>query len=377
MPESTSANHRRESMSAPVLIAAGGTGGHVYPALAVAEELRSRDVPVVWLGTRTGLEARVVPAAGIDIEWVNVVGLRGKSLLHTLVAPLRLLHSLTQAWRIFRRWRPRAVLGMGGFVAGPGGLMALLFRLPLIIHEQNSVAGLTNRLLSRFADKVFTAFPNVFKMAIGAVRIGNPVRREVEDLAVPMERIQGEQTCRLLVVGGSLGARKLNETVPDAVARTGLTMQIRHQTGSAEQVTTQARYTQHQTQAEVVAFIDDMAEAYGWADIMICRAGAMTVSELSAAGLASILVPYPYAVDDHQRGNALWLVQAGAALMIADDELDAQLLADKLEALCRDRQSLLDMAINARALHEPGAAERVADALLVQDSGVRRGRAIE
>ncbi|MBX2825649.1 MAG: undecaprenyldiphospho-muramoylpentapeptide beta-N-acetylglucosaminyltransferase [Gammaproteobacteria bacterium] len=346
------------------MIAAGGTGGHVYPALAVAEVLRSRDVPVIWLGTRTGLEARVVPAAGIDIEWVNVSGLRGKNFRDTLVAPLKLVQSLAQAWKIFRRWRPRAVLGMGGFVAGPGGLMALLFRLPLVIHEQNSVAGLTNRLLSRFARRVFTAFPNVFNATIGEEQIGNPVRDDLENLSSPVDRMQHEDNFRLLVVGGSRGARRLNEIVPAALANTDLPLQVRHQTGSAEQSMTQQRYAEYAGAVEVVPYIEDMAEAYGWADIMICRAGAMTVSELTAAGLASILIPYPHAVDDHQRSNALWLVQAGAATMIAEDELDADVLVDKLEALCRDRQTLVGMAARARELHRPGAAERVADALL-------------
>jgi len=348
----------------PVLIAAGGTGGHVYPALAVAEVLRARDVPVIWLGTPGGLEARVVPAAGIDIEWVNVAGLRGKGLVATLMAPLQLVRSLVQAWRVFRRWQPSAVLGMGGFVAGPGGVMALLFRRPLIIHEQNSVAGLTNRLLSRFARRVFTAFPNVFKPAINAEQIGNPVRAEFSQLAEPGVRLCHDGHCRLLVVGGSRGARRLNEVVPAALAGCPLELEVRHQSGTAELDSTRARYQQYRVTADVMPFIDAMVDAYGWADILICRAGAMTIAELTAAGLGSILVPYPYAVDDHQRTNALWLVRSGAATMLLDRDLDAAVLAETLTGLCADRQQLITMAVNARALHRDGAAERVADALL-------------
>lgn len=353
-----------DSHLSPVLIAAGGTGGHVYPALAVAEVLRERNVPVVWLGTPGGLEARVVPAAGIEIEWVNVAGLRGKNLLETLIAPIKLLRSITQAWRIFRRWKPSAVLGMGGFVAGPGSLMALLCRRPLIIHEQNSVAGFTNRLLCRFASKVFTAFPDVFTPSVGEEQIGNPVRSDFSNLNDPAARLAREGRCRLLVVGGSRGARRLNQVVPAAIATAGVSVQVRHQTGLDEHAQTAERYQDHKLEAEVLPFIDDMVDAYGWADIMICRAGAMTVSELTAAGLASVLVPYPYAVDDHQRTNALWLVQAGAATMILDQDLDASTLAESLRVLCTDKTMLTDMAKKARALHLDGAAERVADALL-------------
>ncbi len=348
----------------PVLIAAGGTGGHVYPALAVAEVLRQRDIPVVWLGTPGGLEARVVPAAGIDIEWVNVTGLRGKNILETLLAPLKLIRSMAQAWSVFRRWQPSAVLGMGGFVAGPGGLMALLCRRPLIIHEQNSVAGLTNRLLSRFARHVFTAFPDVFKSSVHEEQIGNPIRADFSGLGDPAARLQRSGPCRLLVVGGSRGARTLNQVVPEAVATLGIDLQVRHQTGLDEHAATSERYQEKQLDAEVVPFIEDMVDAYGWADVMLCRAGAMTVSELTAAGLGSVLVPYPHAVDDHQKSNALWLVQAGAATMILDQDLDAGSLAEVLTPLCSNRQTLADMAKKARALYRQGAAERVADALL-------------
>lgn len=353
-----------DSQRSPVLIAAGGTGGHVYPALAVAEVLRKRNVPVVWLGTPGGLESRVVPAAGIDIEWVNVAGLRGKNLLDTLTAPLKLIRSIAQAWRVFRRRNPSAVLGMGGFVAGPGGLMALVCRRPLIIHEQNSVAGFTNRLLSRFAKRVFTAFPDVFKSSVCEEQIGNPVRADFSSLQDPVARLAHGGRCRILVVGGSRGARTLNQVVPAAVAALGIEVQVRHQTGLDEHTATRQRYLDHQLDAEVLPFIDDMVEAYGWADIMICRAGAMTVSELTAAGLASVLVPYPYAVDDHQRTNALWLVQAGAALMILDQDLEASTLAESLSSLCSDKKTLTEMASKARELHRYGAAERVADALL-------------
>ena len=363
---------------APVMIAAGGTGGHVYPALAVARVLQDANIPVVWMGTRQGLEGRVVPEAGIPMEWITVAGLRGKSLQETLLGPLKLLRALYQAFRAFRRHRPRAVLGMGGFVAGPGGLMALLTRKPLVIHEQNSVAGLTNRLLSRFASRVLTAFPAVFKTLTKAEQVGNPVRRDIEQLGETARRSIKGTVCHVLVVGGSLGARTLNRTVPEALAKWVAgsvtdsqkiqSLSVWHQTGAAELDATRAAYAEHnsadQLSTRVDAFIDDMVAAYAWADIVICRAGAMTVAELSAAGLPGILVPYPYAVDDHQTTNALWLVNADAAVSIADSELSVSRLVQELSTLLSDEERLSQMSVNARNVFKPEAARRVADALL-------------
>lgn len=357
------ADSSTQSMVAPVMIAAGGTGGHVYPALAVAEVLRSRNIPVVWLGTKSGLEARVVPAAGFNIEWVNVAGIRGKNLLQTLMAPIKLLHSLVQAWRVFSRCKPVAVLGMGGFVAGPGAIVALLRRKPLIIHEQNSVAGMTNRWASLFAARVYTAFPDVFKSSVDAIEIGNPVRTEIEAIENPNSRMQRTGPCRLLVVGGSRGAHSLNTTVPQAAARCSAPISVWHQTGEADYQSTNEAYQAAQIDARVSPFIDQIVAAYSWADLIICRAGAMTVSELAAAGLGSILVPYPYAVDDHQRTNATWLVQAKAAVLLSNDELTVEKLSSTLEQLISDRDALLQMATNARGLHKSNAASTVADAL--------------
>ena len=361
----------------PILIAAGGTGGHVYPALAIAEALRERGVPVVWLGTRNGIEARSVPAAGFPIEWVSVAGLRGKSLLPTLLAPLRLARACLQTWQIIRRHRPAGVLGMGGFVAAPGSLLAVLKRLPLFIHEQNSVAGLTNRMFSRFARQIFTAFPHVLSSRDQVSLIGNPVRREIEGLENPVERMQSRQgSARVLIVGGSLGARILNQTLPDALSLlresdgSNIKVEVWHQCGRAEFETTADHYSRSgitmestDISARVEPFIDDMAAAYEWADLLICRSGAMTVSELAAAGVASVLIPYPHAVDDHQTGNARWLSDAGASVLLPQSDLDAQGLAKLLLEMLSDRQRLTDMSVRARKLHRQGAADYVADRL--------------
>jgi UDP-N-acetylglucosamine--N-acetylmuramyl-(pentapeptide) pyrophosphoryl-undecaprenol N-acetylglucosamine transferase len=345
----------------PILIMAGGTGGHVFPALAVADELRAHGVPVVWLGTRNGIEARLVPQAGYPIEWLSITGLRGKSAKTLLLAPFRLVLACAQAFRVIRRRKPCAVLGMGGFAAGPGGLMAWLMRKPLLIHEQNAVAGLTNRLLSRLATVVLQAFPNTFSNAAQAV--GNPVRRAIRELPAPHDRLKKHHDAlRVLVIGGSLGAARLNEIVPQALAEiaSGARPQVWHQTGPAKLEEARRQYANHDVVARVEAFIDDMAAAYAWADVVICRAGAMTVFELAAAGIGSILVPYPHAVDDHQSANAGYLVQAGAAIVRQQHELSSQWLAETLHNLTQNRDSLLNMAQAARKLARPSAAADVA-----------------
>jgi len=346
---------------------AGGTGGHVYPALALARLLRRRAQPVVWLGTRRGLEARVIPAEQIPIEWLSVGGLRGKGWLTLLAAPFRLSLALWQALQVMRRHRPLAVVGLGGFVTGPGGVAAWLTRRPLIIHEQNAVAGFTNRCLSHLADEVLEAFPDSFDRAVRATTIGNPVREDIASAATPQVRFAGRHgAINVLVFGGSQGAVRLNTVVPLALAQLGggVAVNVRHQAGARWQEAAAQNYAKSGVRAEVTAFIEDMAEAYGWADLVICRSGALTVCELAAVGVASILVPFPAAVDDHQTVNAAYLVDHGAALLIADRDLTPQRLCESLRKLCADRVPLLEMAMKARDLAQPRAAEDLAQACL-------------
>ena len=346
----------------PILIMAGGTGGHVFPALAVADELRSRGVPIVWLGTRNGIEARVVKQAGYQIEWLSITGLRGKNTVTLLLAPVRLFMACAQAFRVLWQRRPCAVLGMGGFASGPGGLMAWVMRRPLIIHEQNAVTGLTNRILSHLAGHVLQAFPDTFGKP--AMTVGNPVRKEIQQLSDPKLRLSGHTgALRVLVIGGSLGAVRLNEIVPQAISRmaAGARPEILHQTGLANLDATRECYQQHGVEARIEAFIDDMAEVYGWADLVICRAGAMTVFELAAAGVASILIPYPHAVDDHQTANAEYLVKAGAAVVMQQHELSSEWLSDTISRLTLERDTLIRMAVAARNMAKPNAANEVAD----------------
>jgi UDP-N-acetylglucosamine--N-acetylmuramyl-(pentapeptide) pyrophosphoryl-undecaprenol N-acetylglucosamine transferase len=365
---SASANKR------PVLIMAGGTGGHVFPALAVAAELSARGVAVAWLGTRRGLEARVVPAAGYPLETMRVSGLRGKGVLRLLLAPFMLVVALLQALLIQLRLRPCAVLGMGGFAAGPGGVIAWLLRRPLLVHEQNSVAGMTNRWLLPFARTVMEAFPGSLPAKYHPVHTGNPVRAEITQLPSPAERFAARSgALRVLVIGGSLGAHALNETVPAAVQQlaAGQSLQLYHQTGSADVATVQAAYAAFDMDARVDAFIEDMAAAYAWADVVICRAGALTVAELAVVGVASILVPFPHATDDHQTGNARFLADAGAAILMPQATLTADKLAGLLTDFLEQRGLLEEMAARAQALALPDAARRVA-ALILQAAGIDR-----
>ncbi|MGD9598921.1 MAG: undecaprenyldiphospho-muramoylpentapeptide beta-N-acetylglucosaminyltransferase [Steroidobacteraceae bacterium] len=355
-------------MTGTVVIMAGGTGGHVFPALALARELGARGCRVVWLGTRQGIEARLVPAEGLPVEWISIGGLRGKGLGTLLAAPFRLVRALYEALRAMRRHRPVVVVGLGGFVTGPGGIAAWLARRPLVIHEQNAIAGYTNRVLARFARDVLTAFPDAFDAAQPARVIGNPVRPEFFALGAPADRAAGRgAVLRLLVVGGSQGATKLNAVVPFAVARLAgsVRFEVRHQAGPRWIDAARKSYADAGADAKVMAFIDDIAEAYAWADLVICRSGALTVSELAAAGVASILVPFPAAVDDHQTANARFLVREGAALLLLDRELTAERLARELLDLCRGgRERLLTMADRARRLARPRATVELADACL-------------
>jgi UDP-N-acetylglucosamine--N-acetylmuramyl-(pentapeptide) pyrophosphoryl-undecaprenol N-acetylglucosamine transferase len=363
-------------LAAPLaLIMAGGTGGHVFPALALARELRERSWQVVWLGTRQGLEARLVPAEQIAIEWLSVSGLRGKGILVWLSAPLKLSRALLQALAVIRRRRPALVVGLGGFVAGPGGLAAWLLRKPLLIHEQNAIAGSTNRCLAHLARRVLAAFPGSFAPRVHAQVVGNPVRREIAELAPPSQRFALRiGPTRVLVIGGSQGATRLNAMVPFALARASASQQfeVQHQSGERWIEAAKRNYAEAGISARLQPFIQDMAAAYGWADLVICRSGALTVSELAAAGVGSILVPFPAATDDHQTRNAAFLVDDGAAVMIAERELSAERLAAELLRLCNGRGRLLSMAERARALASPHAAQELADACveLVRSAGI-------
>ena len=348
--------------AAPILIMAGGTGGHVYPALAVARALRGHSRDVVWLGTRRGLESRVVPAAGIPVEWVQVSGLRGKGFATLLLAPFRLLLALWQSLKVMWKHRPAAVLGMGGFVSGPGGLAAFLTRRPLVIHEQNAVAGLTNRLLARLARVVLQAFPGSFKPGRKVETVGNPVRTDIAAIAEPVERLAGRSgPLRLLVLGGSQGALALNEAVPAALSllpEDGRPV-VRHQAGERTLEAARGAYRGLGIEADVTPFIEDMAEAYAWADLVVCRAGALTVAEISAAGLPAIFVPFPAAVDDHQTENARPMVEAGAALIVQQKDLSGESLAEILENWLASRDALVARAASARTLARPDALQRI------------------
>lgn len=349
-----------------VMIMAGGTGGHVFPALAVAQALQAEGVVVTWLGTRHGLEARVIPEAGIDIDYISIQGLRGKARWTLLLAPFRLSLALVQALYIMLKRRPHAVLGMGGFASGPGGVVARLLARPLVIHEQNAVAGLTNRLLANIANRVLEAFPSAFDSGSRVRHTGNPVRLSIAQLAEPSERMK-EHTgpLRILVVGGSLGALALNQIVPEAIASMPADKypQVRHQCGKHNCELSQQVYETAGVDALVTPFIKDMDEALSWADIVVCRSGAMTVAELAAAGVGAILVPFPYAVDDHQTANGRYLTEHGAAEMIQQSELTAKGLAERLLQLAEDthngRERIITMAEQARALAMPNATRDV------------------
>lgn len=346
-----------------VLIMAGGTGGHVYPGLAVARVLHHRGVDVVWMGTRHGLEARLVPAEGFHMEWINIHGLRGKGFIDWFALPFRMLIAMTQALIVFLRRRPSVVLSMGGFVAGPGGLVAWLLRKPLVIHEANAIPGFTNRWLAWVATQVLCGFPGTFSNRSNVSHVGNPVRHDIVSLAPPAERLRDRQgPLRLLMLGGSQGARSLNRVVAEAWR--GLPSEHRpelwHQTGNRWLQEVQAAYGDDANAVRIDAFIDDMAKAYEWADIVLCRAGAMTLAELAAAGIGSILVPFPYATDDHQTANATYLAERDAAVVIAESDCTPFRLQQIITELNQNRESLVNMAEKARASSMPEADVAVA-----------------
>lgn len=344
-----------------VVIMAGGTGGHIMPGLAVADELARHGWKVVWMGNPEGMEARLVPQhnhGGYEIAWVRFGALRGKGLLRKLLLPLNLLRGFAQALDHFKRIKPDVVLGMGGFISFPGGMMAVLKGIPLVLHEQNSIAGLANKVLARVADRVLSGFPGALA---GAQWVGNPVRHEIAVLPAPTFRY-GERSgpLHLLVIGGSLGAQALNETVPQALALIpeNERPEVVHQSGEKHLDALRAAYAAAGVTANAVPFIEDMAGAYAWADVVICRAGALTIAELAAAGVASILIPFPHAVDDHQTSNARFLAQAGAAMLLPQTELTPERLAS-LRTL--NRSQLLEMAEKARTLAMPEATQTVAN----------------
>jgi UDP-N-acetylglucosamine--N-acetylmuramyl-(pentapeptide) pyrophosphoryl-undecaprenol N-acetylglucosamine transferase len=361
-------------MTRTVLIMAGGTGGHVFPALAAARVLRERGFEPVWLGTRRGMEAKLVPPQQIAMEWIDVGGVRGKGVMTLLAAPFRILRAIWQSLAVMRRRNPAVVLGAGGFVSGPGGIAAWLTRRPLVIHEQNAIAGTTNKVLARLARRVFEAFPASFPKSVRAEHVGNPVRREIAGIAPPAERFANRRgPLRVLIIGGSQGALRLNIVVPAAIAMLDAAVrpQVIHQAGERHLEQARAAYAKHGVQADVRAFIDDMAEAYGWADLVICRSGALTVSELAAAGLAAVFVPFAAAIDDHQTFNARYPVNAGAGVLIPESELTPLRLANELRVLLdAGRPELERMAVKARSIALTDADVRLADACIAAAGGV-------
>ena len=343
-------------MTRVALIMAGGTGGHIFPGLAVAAQLRDAGWDVVWMGARGGMEERLVPPHGYRTAWIRARAARGKGLVQKLLLPANLLLSFWESLRQLRRIRPDVVLGLGGYVAFPGGMMASLLGKPLALHEQNAIAGLANRVLAGVSDKVMVAFPGALK---DAEWTGNPVRAEIAAMAPPETRFAGRSgPLRILVVGGSLGAQALNEAVPKALGVVSREVSVVHQAGEKHLEMLRQNYLASGVRGELVAFIDDMARRYAEADLVICRAGAVTVAELSAGGMASILVPFPHAVDDHQTANARFLAEQGAAILIQQRDLTPQKLAALIGSLGRD--ALLEMARKARSLGKPEAAQIVA-----------------
>jgi len=339
---------------------AGGTGGHVFPGLAVAKKLQEQGWEIRWLGTADRMEADLVPKHGIDIDFIKVKGLRGQGLGRLIKAPFQIINAILQAKAHMKRWKPDAVLGMGGYVSGPGGIAAWLLGIPVVLHEQNAVAGLTNQWLSKIAKRVFQAFPGAFPKA---PVVGNPVREDVVTLPAPEARLsKRDGKIRILVMGGSQGAQILNRTLPAAMAKLGDGYEIRHQAGKNNQQEVEKSYLEKNVdQAETVEFIDDVSDAYQWADLLVCRSGALTVSEVSAAGVGAVFIPFMHK-DRQQALNADHLVECGAAKMIEQPELTVDKLVDEIRAL--DRPALLAMANKARAVAKLDADQVVADAII-------------
>ncbi len=345
-----------------ILVMAGGTGGHVYPALAVAQALQEGGYDIEWLGTRAGLEARVVPQAGIKLNYLHVAGFRGKGVIARLKAMFFLVISLCESLAILLRYRPGCVLGMGGYASAPGGLISWLLRRPLVIHEQNAVAGSTNRMLAPLAKRICVAYPDAFGAKRDVFETGNPVRRDIERIHGDESGVSTEHApLRILVLGGSLGAQALNEVMPDLMTQLPAnSCELWHQCGPRHLESVSHSYGQSTAGIRLDAYIEDMAQAYAWADLAICRAGALTCAELAMAGIPAILIPLPGAIDDHQTVNARWLVQGGAAEILVQSEMSAPALAERIQTLSADRSTLIAMTQAARKMARPNAVDDIA-----------------
>ena len=354
-----------------IMIMAGGTGGHVFPALAVADILTRRGVTVTWMGTAKGIESRLVPEAGYPLTEISVQGLRGNGAMGWIKAPFKIAKAVFEAIVIIKKTNVDLVLGLGGFASGPGGVAAWLLRKPIVIHEQNSIPGLTNKLLGVIASRVLQGFPNCFRASMKAEWVGNPVRSCIAEIVEPINSGEMEEDIRLLVLGGSLGAKSLNKVLPKSLALIGAirSIKVRHQCGQSHLEDCKKNYQEASVQAEVTEFISNMAEAYNWADLVVCRAGALTIAELSAAGVASILVPYPHAVDDHQTHNASALLDVGAAVLIDESKLDDKVLSNRIIDLTSSRNNLFNMAKAAKKLAKPEAAVSIADICMAVSHG--------
>lgn len=353
------------SKSPHLMVMAGGTGGHVFPALAVAKELQSKGVKITWLGTKRGLESTVIPENNIDIQWVSIEGLRGKGAASLLLAPFKLLRAMWQSAVAIHRVKPDCVLGMGGFVSGPGGLVARLMGKSLIVHEQNAVAGLTNQALAKIATKVLTGFPNAEGLASSAQWLGNPVRKDIVPNADANSDVIGDGHINVLIIGGSQGAHSFNQQLPSVFSQqNNPRLSIWHQSGRDRSDDVIQAYASMKVKAKVTEFISDMAQAYQWADLLVCRAGAMTIAECCAAGKPALLVPYPFSAGDHQIKNAQVLVNVGAGKIVMNEELSSSEMQAVLSDLLVSKQKLIEMGKLAHALHKPDALANVADVCL-------------
>lgn len=340
---------------------AGGTGGHIYPALACAEEFKKRQYDILWLGSKQSMEESIVPQYGIELKTIAIKGVRGKGVKGLLLAPFRVCQAVIQSFFILRNFQPDVVLGMGGFVSGPGGVAAKLLRIPLVVHEQNAIAGTTNTLLSNIANTVLQAFDGAFSQG---VTVGNPIRTTILNNKLNEKTLKSGQSVNLLIIGGSLGAQHINQLIPNFLynSKQDGRLNVWHQTGKNNIVEVSRLYKELDVDARVDAYIENMSDAYEWADLVLCRAGAMTVSELAIVGLPSILVPFPYAIDDHQTANAMYLVNAGAAKIIQQTSLTIELLTQLINELLDSNGTLLKMGQAAKKVAYPKATVLVADA---------------
>lgn len=361
-------SHHNEGVAKTLLVMAGGTGGHIFPGIAVADELKAMGWKIHWLGTADRMEANIVPEHGYDISFINISGLRGKSLLATLVIPFKLIRSLIQARRVIKTVKPDVVLGMGGYASAPGGLAAWLSKIPLIVHEQNAAAGLSNRLLARIANKVCCAFPNAFNSDVDAEVVGNPLRASIGQQVTASDNLEKREQGHknILVVGGSLGAQVLNNVMPDSfklLSGSDENYCIWHQTGKNNKAKVVKSYEQEDIESgkvKITEFITDIAAAYQWADVVICRAGALTVSELAMAGIPAIFIPLPHAVDDHQTKNALYLVECDAAKLLPQVKLTNESVTKLITELFEQPETLADMAKASLNAANSDASQKVA-----------------